>query len=271
MTSEYIVRAKQHAARRDDELRRSRRISRLRLAAFLGAMSCLVWTLQRGADPFWLTVALLLFAVFGVLVVWHARVEDRAAWHDALRVVGERAFARVERRWEDLPPADAPASVDLTHHPYAVDLDLFGRASLFQLLGPAATPVGSTQLAAWLLAPAEPDVVRARQASVAELAPMDEWREQLAAHGVLARDARLPEIEAFMAWAEEGSLLPTADFAGRGGWHATIFLDLPLRILVYTITASIWILLALFYTGVIDAAVWLVPVVLGLILSFAMA
>ncbi len=208
MISEYIVRAKEHTARRDDELRRSQRISRLRLAAFLGALSCLVWTLQRGADPFWLTVALLLFAVFGVLVVWHARVEDRAAWHDALRVVCERAFARVERRWEDLPPADAPASVDLTHHPYAVDLDLFGRASLFQLLGPAATPVGSTQLAAWLLAPAEPDVVRARQASVAELAPMDDWREQLAAHGVLARDARLPEIEAFMAWAEEGSLLP---------------------------------------------------------------
>ncbi len=273
MTSEYIVRAKQHAARRDDELRRSQRISRLRLAAFLGAMSCLVWTLQRGADPFWLTVALLLFAIFGVLVVWHARVEDRAAWHDALRVVCERAFARVERRWEDLPPADAPASVDLTHHPYAVDLDLFGRASLFQLLGPAATPVGSTQLAAWLLAPAEPDVVRARQASVAELAPMDDWREQLAAHGVLARDARLPEIEAFMAWAEEGSLLPSADFAVRAvpGMHATVFSDLPIRVLVYTITASIWILLALFYTGVIDAAVWLVPVVLGLILSFAMA
>ena len=208
-----------------------------------------------------------------MLVVWHARVEDRAAWHDALRVVCERAFARVERRWEDLPPADAPASVDLTHHPYAVDLDLFGRASLFQLLGPAATPVGSTQLAAWLLAPAEPDVVRARQASVAELAPMDEWREQLAAHGVLARDARLPEIEAFMAWAEEGSLLPSADFAVRAvpGMHATVFSDLPIRVLVYTITASIWILLALFYTGVIDAAVWLVPVVLGLILSFAMA
>ncbi len=273
MTSEYLARAKQHTARRDDELRRSQRISRLRLTAFLGALSCLVWTLQRGADPFWLTVALLLFAVFGVLVVWHARVEDRAAWHDALRVASERAFARVERRWDDLPPADAPVSVDLTHHPFAVDLDLFGRASLFQWLGPAATAGGSTQLAAWLLAPAAPDVVRARQASVAELAPMDEWREQLAAHGVLARDARQPEIEAFVAWAEEGSLLPSADFAIRAvpGLHLTAFSDVPIRVLVYTITASIWILLALFYTGVIDAAVWLVPVVLGLILSFAMA
>jgi predicted ATPase len=270
VTADYLGRARQHAASRDVELRRSRRISRLRLAAFLGGLSCLIWTLERGADPLWLTGAALIFGVFGGLVVWHARVEDRAAWHDALRVASERAVARIERRWDDLPPADAPASVDPTHHPYAVDLDLFGRASLFQLLGPAATPRGSTLLAAWLLAPAGPEVVRARQAAVAELAPMDDWREQLAAHGILARDARHREIDAFVAWAEASSL-PSVNFAGRGGWHATIFLDLPLRVLVYTLTAAIWILLALFLTGVIDAAVWLIPVVLGLILSFAMA
>ena len=229
--------------------------------------------MQRGAEPVWLTVAALIFGVFGALVVWHARVEDRAAWHDALRVASERALARIERRWDDLPSADAPASVDLTHHPYAVDLDLFGRASLFQWLGPAATTGGSTQLAAWLLAPAGPETVRARQAAVAELAPMDDWREQLAAHGILARDARQREIDAFVAWAEEESLLPPADFKVRTvpGKHATIFLDLPLRVLVYALTAAIWIFLTLFLTGVIDAAVWMVPLVLGLILSFALA
>ncbi len=273
MTTAYGVRAKQHGARRDDELRRSKRISRFRLGVFLGALSCLIWTLERGAEPVWLTVAALLFVVFGVLVVWHARVEDRAAWHDALRIASERALARVERRWDDLPPADAPSTVDPAHHPYALDLDLFGRASLFQWLGPAATPGGSTRLAAWLLAAAEPAAVRARQAAVAELAPMDDWREQLAAHGVLARDARLREIEAFVAWAEEGSVLPSADLAVRAvpGMHVTAFSDLPLRVLVYTITASIWILLGLFVTGVIDAAVWPIPMVFGLILSFAMA
>ena len=273
MTTAYGVRAKQHGAHRDDELRRSKLISRFRLGVFLGALSCLIWTLERGADPVWLTVAALLFVVFGVLVVWHARVEERAAWHDALRVASERALARVERRWDDLPPADAPSTVDPAHHPYALDLDLFGRASLFQWLGPAATPGGSTRLAAWLLAAAEPAAVRARQAAVAELAPMDDWREQLAAHGVLARDARLREIEAFVAWAEEGSILPSADLAVRAvpGMHVTAFSDLPLRVLVYTITASIWIFLGLFVTGVIDAAVWQIPLVLGLILSFAMA
>jgi hypothetical protein len=274
VTIAYGARAAQHRGRRDAELGRSRRISRMRLAVFLAAAAWLVWTLTGSADPLRLGVAALLFTVFGGLVVWHARVEERAAWHDALRVASERALARVERRWDDLPAADAPASVDLTHHPFALDLDLFGRASLFQWLGPAATAGGSTQLAAWLLAAAEPDVVRVRQAAVAELAPMDDWREQLAAHGVLARDARQREIDAFVAWAEEGSMIiPHVDFPVRAvrGMHATVFFDLPLRVIVYTLTAAIWILLTLFLTGAIATAVWLIPLVLGLVLSFGMA
>jgi hypothetical protein len=272
VTDKYRAREAQHRAHRDDELGRSRRISRMRLATFLAAAGWLLWTLTS-ADPVRLGIAVVLFTVFGGLVVWHARVEDRAAWHDALRVASERAVARVERRWDDLPAADAPSTIDLTYHPYALDLDLFGRASLFQWLGPAATPRGSTRLAAWILAPAAPDVVRARQGAVAELAPMDDWREQLAAHGVLARDARQREIDAFVAWAEEGSNLPAVDFHSRTvpGKHGTLFLDLPLRLLVYTLTAAIWVLLTLFLTDVIDAALWLIPLVLGLVLSFAMA
>jgi hypothetical protein len=268
VTDGYTARAEQHAARRDAERRRSTLISRVRLVVFLAATSLLIWTLTRDADPLRLFVTLTLFVVFGTLVAWHARVEDRAAWHDALRLVNVRALARVERRWDDLPAADAPLSVDLTHHPYAIDLDLFGRASLFQWLGPAATSGGSVQLAAWLLASAPPDEVRARQLAVGELAPMDDWREQLAAHGVLAGDARPHELDAFLAWAESGT---SADFPIRAvpGLHVSVFLG-PIRFLVYLLTAAIWILLALFLVGVIDAALWLIPLLIGIVLSFAM-
>ena len=48
-------------------------------------------------------------------------------------------------------------------------LDLFGRGSLFELLSRAQTQRGEERLAAWLLAPAAADEVRARQAAVAEL------------------------------------------------------------------------------------------------------
>jgi hypothetical protein len=270
VTVSYEARAEQHAIRRDVELRQSVHISRARLVVFLAAAGCLVWTLTRGADPVRLTIAAGLFVVFGVLVFWHARVEERAAWHHALRTVSLRGAARIERRWDDLPPADAPGSIDLAHHPYALDLDLFGRASLFQWLGPAATPSGSFKLATWLLAASAPDIVRARQAAVRELAPADDWREQLAAHGELARDARQAEVDAFLAWAEGPEL--TVNFAVPllPGSHATISL-FPIRVLVLALTASIWILFALFLLGIIDAALWLLPLVVGLILSFALA
>ena len=268
MTVSYDDRARQHAVRRDAEVRRSVHISRGRLVTFLAAAGCLIWTLARGADPVRLTIAVALFVVFGALVFWHARVEGRAAWHQALRTVSLHGSARIQRRWDDLPPAEAPGSVDVAHHPYALDLDLFGRASLFQWLGPAATPSGSVKLATWLLAPSVPDVVRARQAAVRELAPADDWREQLAAHGELARDARQVEIDAFLAWAEAPEW--SIDFAVPlvRGLHTTVFMG-ALWFVAAALTAAIWILLALFLLGVIDAALWLIPLVAGIVLSFA--
>jgi hypothetical protein len=268
VTVSYEARARQHAVDRDGEVRRSVHISRARLVIFLAAAGCLVWTLARGADPVRLTIAAGLFAVFGVLVFWHARVEGRAAWHDALRIVSLRGSARLQRRWDDLPPAEAPGSVDLAQHPYALDLDLFGRASLFQWLGPAATPNGSVKLATWLLVASAPAIVRARQAAVRELAPADDWREQLAAHGELARDARQAEIDAFLAWAEGPE--SRIDFAVPlvPGLHSTAFVG-ALWFVAAGLTVSIWMLLALFLFGAIDAALWLIPLVAGIVLSFA--
>jgi hypothetical protein len=270
MTALYDARARAHAARRAEEQRRSERLSSARLAIFLVAGGFLVWTIAtRQADPLRLSIAAVLFAVFAVLVGWHARVEARVAWHDALHTINRRGAARIERQWDDLPAAAAPSSVDLTHHPYALDLDLFGRASLFQWLGPAATPYGTVALAAWLMQPADAEVIRSRQGAVDELTPLVEWREQLAAHGLLARDARQVEIDAFLAWAESPPL--SRDFAlpWTRGSHATLFFG-PVYWLACLLTLSIWILLALFLFDVFDAAFWLIPTVAGLVLSFAM-
>jgi DNA mismatch repair ATPase MutS len=68
-------------------------------------------------------------------------------------------------------------------HPYAADLDLFGRGSLFELVTTARIRAGEETLARWLLTAAEAADIRERQAAVRELQPRLDLREDLALLG----------------------------------------------------------------------------------------
>ncbi|CAN5227213.1 MutS family DNA mismatch repair protein [soil metagenome] len=68
-------------------------------------------------------------------------------------------------------------------HPYANDLDIFGRASLFQYCNRTTSEMGGTALSNWLLYPASTADILQRQQAVKELAGITEWRQQLEAYG----------------------------------------------------------------------------------------
>jgi hypothetical protein len=246
---EYTARATRYQAARDRERTRSRLIGWSRVAVFLAAALAALLGFTSGPDRFTLIVAAVLAVMFIVLVVWHARIDARASWYDALFIVNDRALARIERRWNDLPPAPAPPGVDLAGHPYALDLDLFGRASLFQWLGPPATPAGNARLAGWILAGAEPSEVRERQAAVSELAPLDDWREQLAAHGHRARGSQRA-VDTFATWVADEPVSGAA-----------------FRALVYVFTALNLVVFGAYLMGAIDVGVLIVGFLPGLVLS----
>jgi MutS domain V len=91
-------------------------------------------------------------------------------------------------------------------HPCARDLDLFGRASVFELLCTARTRAGEDTLARWLLAPASPEEVRARQEAARELSSRLDFREGLSATGEdLALGVRPTQL---VAWGEATDDLP---------------------------------------------------------------
>jgi hypothetical protein len=123
-------------------------------------------------------------AAFLVLAIAHARLLN--ARDRARSAVGfyERGLARVTHRWIGrgrdglhlLPPSPEA-------HPYAIDLDLFGRGSLFELLATVRTHAGEETLARWLLEPAAPAEARARQDAVRELAARLDLREHVAVLG----------------------------------------------------------------------------------------
>jgi hypothetical protein len=96
--------------------------------------------------------------------------------------------------------------------------------------------------------------IPSRQAAVRELASLDSWREQFFAHGVLISQEPPPRLERFLEWAEGRPV-----FGDRtSGWKASIVL----------LTISIWVLLALQIARIVDVALWMLPLVAGLILSF---
>ena len=66
-------------------------------------------------------------------------------------------------------------------HLYANDLDIFGRASLFQYVNRTGSEMGSTELAKWLLQPANTNTLLQRQTTIKELTAATEWRQQLQA------------------------------------------------------------------------------------------
>jgi hypothetical protein len=264
----YAAHAQQHAEAHEAELRVSKKISTARLIVFLLGLALVAWLLSRGSTTVRFALTATTFLVFGALVYWQSKIEARIAWHDAHVTFNRRRLAAIARDWDNLPAADAPAGIDLSNHPYASDLDLFGRASLFQWFGPAATFGGRATLAHWLLHPAPAAEILARQAAIGELVPADAWRADLAAHGILARTSPSPslpsgvsvrqvEIERFLVWAEGPD--PLGPRAGV------------LRSAVNLITASLWILIAAQAAGLVAGSWWSIPFLAGVILSFAFA
>lgn len=167
------------ARRRDDAARLERRHGTLawaRLAIFFGGVA-LVVALGPASAP-WLIIPILAFVP---LLFVHARVlnaRDRAA---RATVFYERGLARIEDRWQGT--GERGERFRDPAHLYSEDLDLFGPGGLFELLVTTRTRGGEAVLAAWLLTPATPEVVRERQSALADLGPRLDFREDLAVLG----------------------------------------------------------------------------------------
>jgi hypothetical protein len=120
-------------------------------------------------------------AAFLMLAIGHARLLNARDRAKSAVAFYERGLARVRHQWigKGRDGADlAPES-----HLFAADLDLFGRGSLFELLATMRTHVGEETLAQWLLAPASPGEIGARQDAVRELSGRLDLRERVAIMG----------------------------------------------------------------------------------------
>ncbi|MBS2012459.1 MAG: DNA mismatch repair protein MutS [Deltaproteobacteria bacterium] len=182
-------------------------IATARLVMFVGALGLLAAVTWAHLPPgSWLGVVGLVIA-FAVLVVVHSRVHAKKDRLDAAARFHERALARMGGKWRDVGAKGERFAVET--HPYAGDLDVFGKASLFQLLDQTSTRFGEEVLARWLsgddgFGSVDDEEyiasVKARQAAVKDLAPRTKVREELAVVGSLL-DEEKPDPRPFVMWA----------------------------------------------------------------------
>lgn len=191
---EYLRRGEARRAEAARHMKRFRMVGIMRLGA-LAAGLVMLWPAIKGmAVWWWLLVPSAVFFALGLVQDRISRARRRCERAAALY---DQGLARLDDRWAGMG-ATGERFVEPAH-PYAEDLDLFGRGSVFELLSRARTRVGEETLARWLLAPAAPEVVRERQAAVAELRPRLDLREDLALLGEGVRSGE--DAKALSAWA----------------------------------------------------------------------
>jgi MutS domain V len=184
ITNLYLERSERFARQSQALRKRYNRLSILRLAVFFGSigLAILLWSVH------WLVgcgFIMLALAGFYRLVQWHQGIQAEAEHLARLSAINAAEQAALGHDYAGFPNG---ADFLQPGHPYTLDLDLFGDYSFFQYTCRASTSIGQERLAQYLLAPAAPNEITARQKAVAELKPLLEWRQNFQALGADAKD-----------------------------------------------------------------------------------
>ncbi len=145
------------------------------------------------------------------------------------------------------------SSLEPATHEYTHDLDIFGRASLFQYVNRARSEQGNKLLSEWLLSPAGLSTIKKRQEAVKELSSQPEWRQQLEAFGTI-NNITTKTQKHIETWLKEEN-----QFINKFHWKLFRFL----------LPAISWALLFLYLFGVIALSPFLTSMVLMLAISFS--
>ena len=223
---EYQQRLARWRAVLDDENKRYTRVSDLRLLVAVGAAVLAYLVFGPVVVPAY-TLLVPAVAFFG-LMLWHLRIDKHRQFAMRAARYYEQGLRRLDDKWAGT--GNAGDKVADPEHPYASDLDLFGRGSLFELLSTARTYEGEATLARWLKAPAPPTEASRRLAAVRELAPQVDHREKLMLLGEEIRSE--VHAQALAEWAAH----PVTEYFGGARWVA-----LALVVTVVLAFAGYWI------------------------------
>ena len=184
LSEKYTARQNQFTAEATALRKKYDRFSIVRLLVFFVSIGLIV--LLGSVHLVAAMIGVLLFlGGFYRLMKWHLRLLADAKHAERLAEINAEEKRALEHGFSVFPNGAGHLDV---HHPYALDLDVFGEHSIFQYLCRATSVIGQSRLADYLSRPAEPPEIEARQEAISELKPMLDWRQHFRAFGAEVKD-----------------------------------------------------------------------------------
>ncbi len=146
-----------------------------------------------------IAVSIMLIILFVKLLYADLKNKAAIAHTNHLININTDELKYPEGNYYDFPDGNQHAIPD---HLYANDLDIFGKASLFQYINRTTSEMGSKQMAEYLQFPAKPETIIERQIAVKELSKKTEWIQNLQAIG-RERKITISTKKRLQTWIEE--------------------------------------------------------------------
>lgn len=162
-------------------------ISFSRLIVLVAAIYFLVSGIKNGQWAFY-GISVLLMAGFLYLVSLYNRHKDRREHLREQKDLNETELSCLDHQFHSLP--DGHEFADHAH-PWAHDLDIFGKGSLFQYINRTSTVLGGENLAGMLTGePHSYQEIRRRQGIIEDLKDRIDLRQDFTARGRLIREGK---------------------------------------------------------------------------------
>jgi DNA mismatch repair ATPase MutS len=185
-------------------------ISRLRLFDALAAILTFVFFYRSKDYYIAAATALVYLGIFIYLVMIHSGARNKKHFLTSLLKINTSSAGRLSDDWKSF--ADSGEDFRNDTHPFAQDLDIFGRSSLFQLINTSSTDMGRKKLQKMLSEPCKNiEEIKTRQSSIDELSKMLWWRQRFSAEGMMLLDKSLDE-EGLFTWAGKVNRRYTANW-----------------------------------------------------------
>ncbi len=139
------------------------------------AMLAVLWTLRHKEMLTLLCIAAVFLLAFLILVIYHTKLEAKRMYEEGLIDLNKNERKALDY---DFSAFDGAQEESNSQHPFSLDLDIFGKKSIFQLINRTVTQSGRDKLINWIKEPLnDKKEILLRQDSIREIAALTSFRQ----------------------------------------------------------------------------------------------